>query len=317
MTAAIFSASPLPKIWYASVDGVGYRYSDDDGVTWNTTATSLTLNASYAVYGTRRGVVLLSTFSSPLAKVYRSTDRGITFNTTPINVLSGGVIRSLISYGSRWVAVGNSGKISYSTNDGLTWTAATSGVTDDLYTVTTDGTNWLVGGVQGKILRSTDNGVTWSSISNSHGTGEIACISTDGTTFVAVGGAGGVSRSTDGGATWSSLIDISSTDNLFSVCNVDGVFILSSTQWIKRSTDSGASWGSEINVTSSASAKVYNLSADKDGTVMAFAPNSDGGAVDRIHVSADKGATWNSGVSIGTGASGNFGRGLSNNAEAT
>tara|TARA_Y100000296_G_scaffold82147_1_gene110804 strand:- start:283 stop:1395 length:1113 start_codon:yes stop_codon:yes gene_type:complete len=92
-----------------------------------------------------------------------ATERTGGHSTSNINgvVYCGGTV-------NKWVSVGLSGKIAYS-SDGIDWTAATTGTTQHLRAVATDNTTIVVVGAAGTILTSTD-AVNWSSITNSTGT---------------------------------------------------------------------------------------------------------------------------------------------------
>jgi len=68
-----------------------------------------------------------------------------------------------VAYGNNtFVAVGDSGNIVRSTDDGSSWENATSPTANGLYGVTF-GNNTFVGvGLSGYIIRSTDNGSSWN-----------------------------------------------------------------------------------------------------------------------------------------------------------
>ena len=99
-----------------------------------------------------------STYWSPIA-----TDP---FGGTAINDIATGIIGST----EWWVAVGDAGKIFTSTDKGVTWTARTSGTTDNLYTVGYGGRleTFVVGGstsnAAGYLLLESTDGVTYTNI---------------------------------------------------------------------------------------------------------------------------------------------------------
>jgi hypothetical protein len=72
-----------------------------------------------------------------------------------------------IAYGAgtgQWVAVGSGGAISYSTNDGVSWTSITLPAewgTSDIYDVSFDYGVWTIVGAGGKVATST-NGTAWT-----------------------------------------------------------------------------------------------------------------------------------------------------------
>ena len=103
-----------------------------------------------------------------------------------------------------WVAVGNSGTMRRSTDNGVTWSSVTSGFgTNTIRAVATDKNGaWVAGGDSGIMTHSTDNGVTWSSVTSGFGTNTIRAVATDKNgTWVAGGDSGIMRRSTDNGAT--------------------------------------------------------------------------------------------------------------------
>jgi predicted CXXCH cytochrome family protein len=152
----------------------------------------------------------------------RSVNGGATWSAVafPSN-LTGITINSIAISGSRIVAVGNSGRIAYSTDSGVSWTAATqSATTADLSAVcfaTMADTTWFATTVDGRLLRSTDSGVTWASVSTSTYAFTSVAFRTA-SLGVAVGRASGgnwvVLRTTTGGASWTPAASPENTDVL-------------------------------------------------------------------------------------------------------
>jgi photosystem II stability/assembly factor-like uncharacterized protein len=60
------------------------------------------------------------------------------------------------------VAVGPSGKILRSTDNGSSWNNSTSGISTTLYGVTFGNNTFVAIGQSGKILRSADNASSWN-----------------------------------------------------------------------------------------------------------------------------------------------------------
>ena len=142
-----------------------------------------------------------------------------------------------------WVAVGSSGTMRRSTDNGATWSSVTSGFgTTTINSVATDGAGvWVAVGSSGVMSRSTDNGATWSAVTSGFGTSNIYSVATDGA-GVWIAGSAGMRRSTDNGATWSAVNDGAGASAVF-VLATDraGVWVAGST-WMSRSTDNGATW---------------------------------------------------------------------------
>lgn len=107
------------------------------------------------------------------------------------------------SWLSRWILVGDGGAIAYSNDDGDTWTAATSGVTDALFSIAgTSSTGLHVGtSTSGKRLYSTD-GITWSSATDLSAIGAPKYCKAFGSNVLFAGSAGRAAYSTDNGSTW-------------------------------------------------------------------------------------------------------------------
>jgi len=146
-----------------------------------------------------------------------------------------------------WVAVGVSGKIARSTDDGVTWGSLITNPfgTDSITTVEYSNGVWVAVGVSGKIARSTDGGVTWGSlITNPFGTSTINTLSSGNGTWIAGADGGKIARSTDGGVTWGSLITNPFGATIIrSISHGTGSWIAGGdTGKVARSTDDGVTW---------------------------------------------------------------------------
>ncbi len=143
-----------------------------------------------------------------------------------------------ICYGDgKFVAVGTSGKIAYST-DGITWTEVDSPFgSSTIYSVCYGDGKFVAGGASGKMAYSTD-GVNWTAVTDSTfgNNTTIYSICYEKGKYVAVGGYrvssmtittyhGKMAYSTDG-VTWTS-IDISAFGNyrIYSICYGNGKFV--------------------------------------------------------------------------------------------
>lgn len=101
-----------------------------------------------------------------------------------------------------WVAVGDGGKISTSTDFGATWTARASGVATALYGVTWNGTVFVVVGASGVLLTSPD-GTTWTSQTSGFGASDITSVAYGNGIFLAVGAGDKIARCVlSSGVTW-------------------------------------------------------------------------------------------------------------------
>ena len=123
--------------------------------------------------------------------------------TTRNPLPTGEVITSVVSNGSRLVAVGGHGLVATS-DDGTTWTLQTSGVTANLSSVawSPGGAKFMAVGANSTAITSPD-GITWTS-KNALGTDNLTSVAWTGNVFVAVGtnGAIGAAQTTTDGTTW-------------------------------------------------------------------------------------------------------------------
>ena len=103
-------------------------------------------------------------------------------------------------------AVGDSGAILKSSDDGVTWSVLNSGTTKNLNSIFfSSGSDIFVAGDSGTVLRSTDLGTTWSHI-NSGTSFNLNCISQNDQdnfyNFFVFGDYGTIRQTTDAGNTW-------------------------------------------------------------------------------------------------------------------
>jgi len=128
-----------------------------------------------------------------------------------------------IAYGNdTWVAVGDYGKMAYSTDNGKTWTAVTDSKFSNTYegninTIAYGNGTFVAGGGKGTIAYSADNGKTWTAVINYPFTEELIgggtfafetnAIAYGNGTFVAVSYRGKIAYSIDDGKTWTTVAD--------------------------------------------------------------------------------------------------------------
>ncbi len=203
-----------------------------------------------------------------------------------------------------WVAAGQNGGASISTDDGATWTALPQGLnaggtaSDSTTVVKTDrqGT-WIAGRLDARLAISTDNGATWSALPQGLNSGAttqwVDAIDTDEAgTWVVVFRHGYAARSTDNGATWSALprylnsLYTSSISRWVMATDTHGKWIAGvslDNEFAAVSTDNGATWtGRDWNEISSMTA----FATDTNGRwLQAREPTSS-------HRSLDDAETW-------------------------
>jgi photosystem II stability/assembly factor-like uncharacterized protein len=145
-------------------------------------------------------------------KIVRSTDNGASWSHVTSGYYSGGsgahslygtnYLRGVTFGNNTFVAVGYTGKIIRSTNDGSSWDNVTAVNSNNLYGVTFGNGTFVAVGQSGTIIKSTNNGASWSS--SSSGGNTLNGVTFGNNIFMAVGEDGRIVKSTDNGANWSS-----------------------------------------------------------------------------------------------------------------
>lgn len=157
------------------------------------------------------------------------------------------------SSNTRFVAVSQDGRTSYSSNLGVTWNEVTPPEQNQwasifgssaLVSVAYNGTN--------EVMRSTNGGTSWSAIASADSTVVWQCVGTNGSssTFIAAGfksGASGVMRSVDSGSSWS-MIPTGSlpylSESWRAVAGRAGTVLIMGGDKCMRSADNGVTWAS-------------------------------------------------------------------------
>ena len=227
------TSGPPHAFLAVGASGAAY-YSDDAGATWtdHSTPSGYTLNAAAPVSAT-----------TYIAAGYnRSTWRiDVAASTTTDVTPSYGVgyFHDIALGGGRYVIVGMKGEIYTSDDDGLTWTARTSGTTKTLEVVVYDGTRFVAAGDDGVLLESAD-GVGWTPLPSVAAPNLQGLAYGDGV-YVAAATNGEVLVSSDGGASWSSWD--SGAAWLYDVAYGNGTFVVvGANGYVLTSNDQGAHW---------------------------------------------------------------------------
>lgn len=218
-----------------------------------------------------------------------------------------------------------------STDDGLTWSAANSGIERaSIHDIVVSGGNLLAAASStcssfNNVFKSTDNGGTWTGTSGLGGM-IVNSFAIKGTsvyaTFGALPGSSGIARSTDDGTTWQ--IVPSPIQNGGETIVSNNAIVVAEDNFIWRSTDDGLSWDvveqfalTGISSFARAGTKLFGASntgietsTDNGGSWTfsafsngAFSFSSDGsviylGSKDKIFKSTDFGTTW---IDVSTG----------------
>ena len=75
-------------------------------------------------------------------------------------------MRNIVYGNNTFVAVGDSGNILRSTDNGSSFDNTTSPTANHLYAVGFGNNNFIAGGASGNILRSSDNGSSWDNVTS-------------------------------------------------------------------------------------------------------------------------------------------------------
>lgn len=125
-----------------------------------------------------------------------------------------------VAWNNLFVAVGTGGTI-VTSNDGVSWSSATSGTGQDLWGIAPTSQGWVAVGGNGTVLTSTD-GSQWTAASS--GTGALLRdVAFNGGTYVAVGSGGTVITSSDG-QSWSAR-SVAQNADLWGVTATDSQWV--------------------------------------------------------------------------------------------
>ena len=267
-----------------------YVIGSTDGGTW-TAAQSITNSVTFLYFND----AVLDTNTSSLVLVgYNQTNSAIiytvpieTTNYTPSGVATGNILNAVAINSTTYVAVGNNGTITTTSNPATWSTIATSGTTNNLRGICHGNSLFVVVGEAGTILTSPD-AVTWTS-RLSGTTNQLNSVVFDGTNFIAVGDLGTILTSPDAIA-WTTNSGIDQTYNFTSVafgvtgtmpnqiftaiaCGLNGI--------VSASFDHGATWTTVQNLISTSN--LYSVIYDGTAGVQSFFIVGDGGMVLRYY----------------------------------
>lgn len=291
-TANTVNARGVPIGYYVAVGNNGVINKSSDGVNWETVSSPTGSNLNAAIFAQNNfiaagasGSILYSLDTvtwTAAANIPSQTLNALADNAglqKCFGALVGTVIPSVDYFapqsgcgfwGSRAnnasliVAVGDAGTILYSTNGGVTWTAATSPSANNLYGVAYSpgiGT-WVAVGAGGTLISSTNAG-TWTTVSSptTSDLNSIAVLASTNAatllttyTFVAVGAGGTILTSNDA-VTWTSRPMNPPAPNLNAVTGWSQIVAVGAGGSMFTSRD-GANW---TPVTSNTTATLYGV----------------------------------------------------------
>lgn len=205
IATGVYGSSPLVTVSIAVGANGKVAYTTNGGTSWvvdaatgfgasnlfaigfGTVEDSATFPQGYVIAGAAGA---LRTFSAPGTPTSRTSG----FGADTVRAVCYG------AHAKTWVAVGDAGKISSSTDYGATWTARASGVATALYGVAAGNGVFVAVGAGGVVLTSVD-GTTWSSWTGGFGASDIWAVTFGQDRFVAVG-AGEKANVSVNGTSW-------------------------------------------------------------------------------------------------------------------
>jgi len=177
------------------------------------------------------------------------------------------------------------GGVFLSTNNGTSWTAVSTGLTNTgVYALAVSGSNLFAGTSGGGVFLSTNNGTSWTAVNTGLINTNVFTLAVSGTNLFAGTFDGGVFISTDNGSNWNAA-NTGLTDTYVCVLAVRGSNLFVGT-WgggIFLSTDNGTNW-TEVN-TGLTNTNVWSLAFS--GTNL-FAGTYGGG----VFLSTNNGTSW-------------------------
>ena len=145
---------------------------------------------------------------------------------------------------SRFIAVGDNGKIALSTNAGSTLNSLETRVTNqELWGIHHFGSTFFAVGDAGTILKSTNDGQTWSNLNSGNTDNLRSIIAINANTAVVVGNAGTILKTTNGGTTWTQISTGYSDDiNVIYRLPNGTLYAIGNNDLVLKSTNDGSSW---------------------------------------------------------------------------
>ena len=221
-------------------------------------------------------------------------DGGSTFTSGVFGVstqINGIAWNRAIGGSSKLIAVGESGMIRTSTNNGSTWSSVSpaGGYSSAFNSCTFLGSYALVAGANGEVQRSTNGGVIFAkmTIANSY-TGTINCIRmTSNGRAIFVGNAGEIQTSSDFGENWTKRSQANAYSGNFYTCCIsdDGYAIVAGANGeIQISSDFGSTW-TKVSPDNSYSGTFYGSDIHDSVAILV-------GETGEIQSSYNKGTTW-------------------------
>ncbi|MGE5106496.1 MAG: VPS10 domain-containing protein [Sphingobacteriales bacterium] len=207
-----------------------------------------------------------------------------------------GVIQCFVTNGTNLFAGTFGNGVFLSTDDGVTWAPANTGITNAfVYALALNGTT-LYAGTGGGVYISNNNGVSWTAMNNGLTNTFVVSFAFSGTNIFAGTDGGGVFLSTNNGASWNAVN--SGLTNLFvHILHINGTNLFAGTDGggMFLSTNNGTSWN-PVNTGIPQPVSIFSLNGD-DTNIFAGTD-----CCSSVFHSTDNGANW---TAVNNGLSGN------------
>lgn len=182
-----------------------------------------------------------------------------------------GVFFAITKTSASLIALGEHGRIFYSTNQGHTWQSASTNVDQTLTGIfmLNDLVGWVVG-YDGNILKTSDGGITWSILRKptSNEPPFFAVWFQDETTGMVVGADSRVYRTHDGGITWDK-VNIDAQAHLYAITQSadNALWIVGENSTLYQSVNAGLSW---VRISTPFPSSFFGAIPFSDGNLMTY-----------------------------------------------
>ncbi len=274
---------------FAGTRGGGVFRSTDSGATWTATNNGLANLSVQAL-----AVSGSDLFAGTADRIFRSTNDGASWDS----VAYGNIICLKVS--GMNILAGTYGQGVYlSSNNGISWTVDTSGLTNkQVLALAASGDTVLAGTWGGGVFASTDNGSSWTADTTGLGGSGLAVYSlaVSGSDFFAGTQEGGIYRSTNNGTSWAA-VNLGLTNTFGTALLPSGNNLLAGTiNGIFLSTNDGTLWKDASNgLPVNTNVQAFTTIGQDSPSPMLFAgegSNFRGNYLGGFFLSTDDGDNW-------------------------
>ncbi len=196
----------------------GLLYSSTDGIVWTKQTSGSTKHLGPAVWAGGRFVMIGQSGS-----ILASQD-GVKWTALPVNVTNN--LLNIIFEGSMMVVSGTTGLIMYSSDAGVSWSKASTGVTDHIYGLGAGKPGFVAGGSgQNAPILFSEDGKKWSVVYKSKSAQTFGAVFWDGDKFI-VGGSYGALLVSEDGQNWREVPALENAKHAVAFAEISGALVL-------------------------------------------------------------------------------------------